>query len=379
MPRGEKSLLAELGEFILNRFGVDIPAAAWPLESLPDHLKMRISITAPDGRELHSSRDAGILSQASVEAIPAEAFDAYRQKWQRTGITSWDFGDLPQFISSPQKSPSKWIAYPALEAGDDPVKSVSLNLYLHQDKALATHRNGVAGLYKIRFARDLKILKKGLKLPGSFKPAADYFGGPSRIDERLMERVIADLFCKNIRTQNEFNAHAETISPILVSHGQELMDQCQVVLSAYHDLRKEFDKISRGHLGNAAVQNLCADLITALGRLVPDSFINLYDIEMLVHIERYIKALQIRAQRALLDFEKDQVKHREVKIFTDRLDEMLQTLSPIASSEKRKALEDFFWMIEEYKVSIFAQELKTAYPVSKKRLEKKIGEINRMI
>jgi ATP-dependent helicase HrpA len=379
MPREKKSLYTALGEFILNRFGVDIPAAAWPIESLPDHLKIRISITASDGRELRSSRDTDILSQASAETLPAEQFDAYRRKWKRTGITCWDFGDLPEFISSPKKAPSKWVAYPALKAGADPVKSVSMNLYLHQDKALAMHRHGVAGLYKIRFAKDLKILKKGLKLPGAFKTAADYFGGPARIQERLMERVISDLFCKNIRTQNAYNAHAETISPILISHGQQMLEPCQVVLSAYHSLRKEFDKIGRSHLGNAAVQNLCADFKSALERLVPESFINLYDVERLVHIERYIKALQVRARRALLDFEKDQTKYREVKSFTDRLDEILQALSPNASSEKRKALEEFFWMIEEYKVSIFAQELKTAYPVSKKRLEKKLGEINRMI
>jgi ATP-dependent helicase HrpA len=89
--------------------------------------------------------------------------------------------------------------------------------------------------------------------------------------------------------------------------------------------------------------------------------------------------MQIRARRALLDFEKDQAKDRQVNTFADRLDKLLQALSANATAEKRNALEDFFWMIEEYKVSIFAQELKTAYPVSKKRLEKKLAEINRMI
>ena len=70
---------------------------------------------------------------------------------------------------------------------------------------------------------------------------------------------------------------------------------------------------------------------------------------------------------------------RQVKSVADHLDKLLQSISGNATAEKRKALEDLFWMIEEYKVSIFAQELKTAYPVSKKRLEKKIAEINRMI
>ncbi|MGD9054266.1 MAG: ATP-dependent RNA helicase HrpA, partial [Desulfobacterales bacterium] len=208
LPRSRQALFSALGEFILQRFGVDIPASAWPVESLPDHLKMRISMIAPDGRVLRSSRDTGILLQSTEEGIPADAFEAYRQKWQREGITRWDFGDLPEFISSPPEARSKWVAYPALEAGDDPVQSVRLTLYLQQDKAHRTHRQGVAGLYKIRFAKDLKILKKGLKLPAQCKAAADYFGGPTRFSQRLLDRVISDLFCKNIQTQKAFDAHA---------------------------------------------------------------------------------------------------------------------------------------------------------------------------
>ena len=379
LPRSGQALFSALGEFILQRFGVDIPATAWPTESLPDHLKMRISMIAPDGRVLRSSRDTGILRQTTKEAIPADAFEAYRQKWQRTGITRWDFGDLPEFISSPPEARAKWVAYPALEAADDPVKSVRLTLYLQQDKAFGVHLQGVAGLYKIRFAKDLKILKKGLKLPAQYKAAADYFGGPGRIAQQLLDRVVSDLFCKNIRTQNAFEAHGESVSPVLISTGQKLLESCLAVLNTYHQVRTEFDKLNRAHPANTAVRHFCGDLTSALERLVPDSFIQLYDVERLAHIERYIQAVQIRARRALLDLEKDQAKDSQVKAVADRLDKLLQGLSANATAEKRKALEDLFWMIEEYKVSIFAQELKTAYPVSKKRLEKKLAEIERMI
>jgi ATP-dependent helicase HrpA len=127
------------------------------------------------------------------------------------------------------------------------------------------------------------------------------------------------------------------------------------------------------------VQNFCEDLIADLVRLVPESFVNLYDMDRLAHLTRYIKCMEIRAQRAPVDFGKDQAKARDVKIFSDRLNKMIKTLSPNASNDKREALEEFFWMIEEYKVCIFAQELKTAVPVSKKRLEKKLAQIMRMI
>ena len=379
IPRQKRSLFSALGEFILQRFGVDIPASAWPIESLPDHLKMRIAVIAPDGKELDSSRDTAVLLQPKIKATAGDEFESFRLQWEKNGITRWDFGDLPEFIRSPQAHKTKWVAYPALVIGDDDVKSVSLKLFRHQERALAVHQQGVAGLYKIHFAKDLKILKKGLKFPKTLKAAADFFKGSANIEQRLLDRVISDLFCKNFRSADSFYSHAEEVSPILISRGQDLLDHCLAVLKAYQNLRKEFDKLKRANPNNHAVQNFCKALIADLVRLVPESFVNLYDMNRLTHLIRYIKCMEIRARRALVDFEKDQAKAKNVKTFSDRLDKMIKSLSPDASSDKREALEEFFWMIEEYKVSIFAQELKTAFPVSEKRLEKKLAEIRRMI
>jgi ATP-dependent helicase HrpA len=379
IPRLKGSLFSTLGEFILQRFGVDIPASAWPIETLPDHLKMRISVIAADGKELFSGRDVAILSQQKIETSQTDAFESYRLKWEKTGITRWDFGDLPEFISSPKRVKTKWVAYPALAAAGKNLKCVSLKLYRHQKKAVAVHQQGVAGLYKIHFAKDLKFLKKALKLPKQLKAAADYFSGPANIEQRLLDRVISDLFCKNIRTRDLYYAHADKISPLIISHGREFRDACLPLLEAYHKVRRELEKLRLANLDNRAVQNFYKGLIRELAQLVPESFVNLYERARLVHVERYIKSMQIRARRAVVDFEKDQAKLKEVKTFSSSLDQLVKALSPNASDEKRRAIEEFFWMIEEYKVSVFAQELKTAVPVSKKRLEKRLAEIKRMI
>jgi ATP-dependent helicase HrpA len=379
MPRLKGALFAALGEFILKRFGVDIPASAWPIETLPDHLKMRIAVIGADGKELCSGRDIGVLSQQKIETTQNDAFESYRLKWEKTGITRWDFGDLPEFISSPKKVKTKWVAYPALVAAGKNPKSLSLKLYRHPNKAIAVHQQGVAGLYKIHFAKDLRFLKKALKLPKQLKAAADYFSGSANIEQRLLDRVISDLFCKNIRTQASFYGHADKISSIIISHGRENRDGCLPVLKAYHKVRRELEKLRLANLENRAVQSFYNDLIGELARLVPESFVNLYEMERLVHVERYIKSMQIRVQRAVVDFEKDQAKLKEVKTFSASLDKLVKALSPNASDEKRQAIEEFFWMIEEYKVSVFAQELKTAVPVSRKRLENKLAEISRMV
>jgi ATP-dependent helicase HrpA len=379
LPREKRPLISALGEFILQRFGVDIPAAAWPTKTLADHLKMRISMTAADGQELRSGRDPALLSQQVIDKTPDDEFESYRLKWEKSGITRWDFGDLPESISSPKGAKTKWVAYPALEAGDENARSVSLRLFRRQDQALAAHLQGVAGLCKIHLAKDLKFFKKALKLPDGFKSAANYFNGSASIEQRLSERVSSDLFCKNIRSRDLFYAHLAKASSIFISRGQQLLNLCLPVLSAYHKLRQELDKLKLSNPESRGVQNFVQDLIEELTRLVPESFINLYETERIAHLERYIKSIEIRAQRAMVDFEKDTSKAKDVKAFTRRLEHLIQTISPDASDEKRKALEALFWLIEEYKVSVFAQELKTAIPVSKKRLEEKFDEISRMV
>jgi ATP-dependent helicase HrpA len=72
-------------------------------------------------------------------------------------------------------------------------------------------------------------------------------------------------------------------------------------------------------------------------------------------------------------------KDEEIKIFTVKLQDMVNSVAVGDSEEKLKAIEEYRWMVEEYKISLFAQELKTALPVSPKRLEKKIQEIERSI
>jgi ATP-dependent helicase HrpA len=120
-------------------------------------------------------------------------------------------------------------------------------------------------------------------------------------------------------------------------------------------------------------------LTRELERLVPPTFVAIYEIRRLDHLPRYIQAAAIRARRAMVDFEKDRAKFKAIKKYTDGLNQLLKELSPSVSNEKRQAIEAFFWLVEEYKVSVFAQELKTPVPISAKRLDRKLKEIGRMV
>jgi ATP-dependent helicase HrpA len=211
------------------------------------------------------------------------------------------------------------------------------------------------------------------------KDPAKYFGGADLVAKRLYDSIVSDLFCKNIRTEKGFFAHAESVSPVIRSEGKKKADRVFSVLKAYHLSRSELYDLEKANLGNRSIINFLNGLRDDLSGLVPENFMELYSTEQLIHLERYIEAITVRARRGLVNFEKDQSKADEIKIYINRLNELLKELSRGVSEEKRRAVEEYFWLLEEYKVSLFAQELKTSVPVSKKRLDKKINDINRMI
>jgi ATP-dependent helicase HrpA len=382
IPKKGGSLITALSQFIYTRFGLDIPASAWPYHTLPNHLQMRIALTGPNGEVIHSARDSSILSRNISCDIGSEEFESARKAWEKTSITQWDFGNLPETITLSSKGGVKWTVYPGLkkvESQTPGVEQINLCLFCRRGEAITSHKQGIAALFAIHFAKDLKFLKKKLTLPSATRDRADYFGGSKRIEKKLYDRVIRDSFCRNIRTQKAFKAHAQSIAPDLFADAQKKLNRVIFLLDAYHQSRSTLYRLEQANSGNRGAINFLKNIRAELSRLVPETFVDRYDTDQMVHIERYIKALTIRAQRGVLNFEKDQARASELQPYTDKLEELLKTLSPSVSEERKKAIEAYFWLIEEYKVSLFAQELKTALPVSKKRLNQKLKEIDRMI
>ncbi len=370
MPRSEGPLVSALGEFLHRRFGIDVPAAAWPANAVPDHLRMRVAITAADGRELAAGRDPALLRRPAAPGhIPAEV----RARWEKTGLTRWDFGELPDVIDSPPEARSAWVAYPALEAAG--AGGVNLKLYPRRDQALVAHRRGVAALCAIRCAKDVKFLKRSLALPEEVHPAARYLGGARALEAAMTDRVLQDLFAADIRSPQDFEELATARAPRILPAAREMLYAVIPVLEAYAAARGQIAALGRG---GGLLTDFGSTLAEDLAHLVPNHFIALYDRCRLPDLVRYIQALATRANRGAVDLEKDRVKAAGVAQVTRRLNALLNTLSPETSEQKRRALEALFWMIEEYKVSIYAQELGTATRVSPKRLEEKIAEVERM-
>jgi len=377
MEKSSEPLVSVLGRFIYNRFGVDIPAVAWVDAEIPEHLQMRVSIRDHQNRELKSARDVSILhglTDTKGDKIPRKSshiWEKAKARWEKEGIVSWDFGALPETISL---SPDL-VSYPALSPAQN---SVEIRLHGNRQEAVKSHLKGIRNLFVLHFRKEVKLLKKDLKLPSHLSSKSIDFGGPKAIESAMFESLMARFFDHNIRTESEFEKRAQSVASEMFSTAKRLMKRTDQVLSAYHHAVGFIHQMAMKNKRNPSAEDLCKRLLVEMGALVPQDFLERYAMARLDHVPRYLKALEIRAERGVYNPEKDREKEALIAPLKEALRRNLPDVRKQASSEKRRAFEAFFWMVEEYKVSVFAQELKTAVPVSAKRLNEKMRELERM-
>ncbi|MDP3284948.1 MAG: DUF3418 domain-containing protein, partial [Desulfobacterales bacterium] len=165
----------------------------------------------------------------------------------------------------------------------------------------------------------------------------------------------------------------------IFSHGLEKIKIIAPVLKAFHETMTNLEELKKKASRNKEASDILIRLENETTRLLPVNFMQLYEPGRLLHIPRYLQTVSVRARRGIIEPEKEKARSRELEIHTASLDKLLKSLTPLVSEEKKKAIEEYFWLIEEYKVSLFAQELKTPVPISAKRLDKKLKEIERMV
>ncbi len=377
MPMEGNALAASLSRFLYTRMGIDIPAAAWPIDSLPDHLKIRFTLTDAKGNILRAGRDISILKNIAGLDKDFSGREALLTSWGKKGILDWDFEDLAERVNLKDKNNLEWELFPALEAKPH---AVDLRLFMEKDKADESHKKGVRKLFVLHFSKELKFLKKNLTLPQTMNTGAQYFGGIRHIENMIFQSVVDALFLRNIRTQNEFISIVNTMEREGIHlQGQEKLSIVKQVLAAYHSVRTEINQLEKANHNNDLIIHFLAERREDLSKLVPEHFITLYDTDKLLDILRYIKAISIRAHRGVVNLEKDRIREKDVLNLNAVLGNLIGHLSPSVSNAKRMAIEEFYWMLEEYKISVFAQEVKTTVKISKKRLIEKSKDILRMI
>ena len=374
MPRNRNiSFHQALCNFIYERFKVHIPQTAWPGD-LPQHLTMRIAITDPKGNTVLCSRDKNVLKKTIPFGNGSNAYEKAKKKWERSGVTTWDFPDLPEHITIKEDDGDTIALFPGLH---DTNGTIDLRLFRSRTNAAKYHKKGVMGLYCIHFSKDLKFLKKNLSLDDPFKAASSCLGGHKHIEHHLYRRVILDLFRKNIRSSKDFYGYAESIASDIIPAGRLLKENAMPVIAAVSETAETVRRL--GNKADNVLRPVFSALQNELAALVPGNFIEVYESKHFPHITRYIKGVGIRAGRALDNPEKERVKAEKIKPYDTALKRILNELTEDSTEEKKQETEAFFWMLEEYKISVFAQEVKTAHPISPKKLDHQLKLIRRMV
>jgi len=392
----EQSLPQALSRLIHEQYKITVPRDAWDLEKLPEHLKIRYSVIDEKGREIKNSRDLNLLQKEIADTAGHTAMDKIRKNWEKDGITQWNLGELPEEIPLQGTHGLIGYAYPALTVIDD---TIGLRLFFSRKESVSSHVKGVAALYEIQFADKLKQLKKNVALNAAMKAIAANIGAPKQLEQSIINRVKKDLLFKPWRSQKDFTGHAETISSEILPYGQQVIVSITPVLKAFDDTYECIQKLSMKNTGNHPLRQLLKDIRTELLSLVPVDFPELYTFERMKELPRYCKALALKAERGSLNLSAAQKKTAEVLIYSQKMQQMMMPdkndsdvrrigisemmcfkddISIDVPDDKKNLMEELFWMIEEYKVSLFAQELKTPYPVSPKKLNQLIEEIEKL-
>ena len=367
MTNTDRPLFSQLSLFVKKRFNADVPQNVWSEKEIPDHLKMRISIRSSNDDEIAWSRDKSLLVDFSRDnTYLGDEFERKRKIIEKENIQSWDFGDISAPVLINEGKNFSYMAFSGLAKEGE---TLALRLFKSEKAAIKSHSEGIMVLYTLCFPDDFSALKKDFKSSECIQKFAPVFGGRKVFLRSLFQCLTRELFAVNIRNKKEFHEYGEKMLPDLYQRGQDFLKNVSALCEAFRKTLSCLEDISLKNRDRPQVMGLMEILEKELLSLVPQNFLDIYTQVKMADLKRYVSAIGIRAQRGAVHPFKDAEKTQLIEKYKKKFENMLSNLSSDASTEKVKAIEEFFWMIEEYKVSVFAQELKTPVKISPKRLD----------
>jgi ATP-dependent helicase HrpA len=370
-PEADVSLREALAAYLAKQTGVEISVADFVESALPAFMRMAFKVLGDDGRVLALARDLPLL-QRRLAGHAADSFGTlYNRQYHRDGVAAWDFGDLPQSLTV-QRFAMSIVAFPALiEQGD----ACALRLLPSRDAAETAHRAGVRRLFRLAYRRDVKVL--AAHLPEFPKMALQHFtlGQSKQLREDLVTLVVdRALFAgpeQNVpRTQAAWEALREVAAARLWETGDALAALAAKILENYHQLTLAMDRASR------ALPAL-TDARDQLLFLMPPHFLLHTPFAWLEHLPRYLAAMRLRLEK--LENGGPETAQRDLDALAlvapwwNQYLHRKQQHDEIALRDPELLL--FRWMLEEYRVHLFAQELGTTLQVSPRRLEKQWAKV----
>lgn len=357
----EGSLLEALERALRRITGIGVSRDAWQPDALPPYLQMRIRVVDVNDKTLAVSRDLIELQGQLAEQIRThfEAVSAPLHECRR--IMRWDFATLPEVVEV-NHGGIAIRAYPALiDEGD----SVSIQLRDTRTKAALATRAGLRRLCMLSSQDALNYLRKHLPRINEMCLQYQGIGSCEQLKADLLETVFDRVFVEGRplpRDQAAFDERLANGRPQLMNVGNRLCATVAEILENYHPLRRRLT----GALPLAWAQAV-NDIKAQLQQLVFPGFVRHTPEAWLIHIPRFLKAIAMRLEKLQHAPSKDAQLQEQLQPWWAKCTEAFDSADGDPLNE---AFMTYRWMVEEFRVSLFAQMLGTSLPVSAKRLEK---------
>lgn len=357
--------LEALSKKLLRMTGITVEIEEWQLESLPAHLRFNFKVVNGQGKLIKQGRDLSALKRELQGKVKETLQKAATPELEQTNITEWSFDKLPQeFIDKSGGYEVK--AYPALVADK---ASVAIKLFDQPEKAHAAHKIGLRKLVRINIPSPVKYLQD--KLPNKAKLGL-YFNPFGQIATLIDDCIDAgiDMLLQRFESENKIEVRSQSEFTQLVNFvKQEINDEVLVIaqkveqgLTAAHGVQKRM----KGNIPLDMI-NAHSDIKQHLNSLVFSGFVSAVGGEKLTDWNRYIQGIVRRIEKLPIDPNKDRLHQINVEKVQSKYDACLAKLPP--GSVIPQDLQDVRWMIEELRVSFFAQQLGTSMPISIKRID----------
>jgi ATP-dependent helicase HrpA len=358
------AMLPALERAVHEHTGERVPRTAWDQRAVPVHLGFTFRIVDEHDRELGLDRDLGELQRKLGPRAREVWARAPRESHERAGLTAWDFETLPVSVEL-DIGGRRLLAYPALVETET---AVDLRLLESPEVAADATRVGLRRLFLIQLRTT--VAKLETQVPGVIanSPLA-VPGAPSSPRRQIVLRALDTAF--GLATPDTFPRTKAAFAERLVEGRIQLPQVLAALGETAVELAAELDKVRAALKPLAGKPGLLRaaydDIQSQLAHLAPPDLMRVTPPGRFAHLVRYARAIQVRLQRLLNDPPKDQQKAAQITPFWQRY--LTQRDELRAQGRPLTGIDEVGWLIEELRVQTFAPELKTAVPISAKRLQ----------
>jgi ATP-dependent helicase HrpA len=360
----ETPLLDALEKELRRMTGVEILREEWNFAQIPEHLKVTFRAVDHRQRKLRESKDLYSLKENLKEKVKETLSQVADDDIEQTGLHTWSFGELPQ-VYQQKKGGFEVKAYPALV---DERHSVAIQLFETEQEQQMAMRAGQRRLILLNVPSPIKYLHENLpnksKLGLYFNPYGKVL---DLIDDCIacgVDKLIAER--GGLVWQHEqFESLKEYVRAELGETVVDIAQQVESILTAAHQVNKKL----KGKVDFTMAFAL-SDIKAQVEGLIFKGFATECGWQKLPDILRYMRAVERRLEKLPIDPNKDRLHMLKIESVTGEYRELLNKIPKgVAIPENIKEIR---WMIEELRVSFFAQQLGTPYPISDKRIKNAI-------